>query len=73
MYDELIKRLRNRRICIQQSGSLDDFPLLAEAADAIEELQATLCNWCAVCPEDKRDLSTCEIYESCRAKPPKEE
>jgi hypothetical protein len=47
--------------------------LLSEAADAIEELQATLCNWCAVCPEDKRDLSTCEIYESCRAEPPKEE
>lgn len=38
MYDELIKRLRNRRICIQQSGSLDDFPLLQEAADVIEEL-----------------------------------
>lgn len=37
--DELIKRLRNRRICIQQSGSLDDFPLLVEAADAIEELK----------------------------------
>ena len=36
--DELIKRLRNRRICIQQSGNLDDFPLLREAADAIEEL-----------------------------------
>jgi len=41
MYDELVKRLRNRRICIQQSGSLDDFPLLREAADAIEELTAT--------------------------------
>lgn len=38
MDDELVKRLRNRRICIQQSGSLDDFPLLKEAADAIEEL-----------------------------------
>lgn len=37
-YTELIKRLRNRRICIQQSGSLDDFPLLKEAADAIESL-----------------------------------
>ena len=46
---------------------------LDKANDAIEELQATLCNWCAVCSEDKRDLSTCEIYESCRAKPPKEE
>ena len=42
MYDELIKRLRNRRICIQQSGSLDDFPMLREAADAIEELQAAV-------------------------------
>ena len=42
MYDELIKRLRNRRICIQQSGSLDDFPLLREAADSIEQLQKEL-------------------------------
>ena len=42
MYDELVKRLRNRRICIQQSGNLDDFPLLKEAADAIEELSATV-------------------------------
>ena len=39
----------------------------------LAELQATLCNWCAVCPEGKRGLSTCEIYESCRAKPTKEE
>ena len=38
MFEDLIKRLRNRRICIQQSGSLDDFPLLKEAADAIENL-----------------------------------
>ena len=38
MYEELVKRLRNRRICIQQSGSLEDYPLLKEAADAIEEL-----------------------------------
>lgn len=40
MYDELVKRLHNRRICIQQSGGLEDFPLLQEAADAIEELAA---------------------------------
>ena len=38
MYEELVKRLRNRRICIQQLGTLDDYPLLVEAADAIEEL-----------------------------------
>ena len=45
MYEELIKKLRNRRICIQQSGNLDDFPLLGEAADAIEELQKQCDAW----------------------------
>ena len=39
MYDELVKRLRNRRICIQQLGTLNDYPLLEQAADAIEFLQ----------------------------------
>ena len=38
MYDELIKQLRNRRMCIQGLGTLNDYPLLGEAADAIEEL-----------------------------------
>ena len=38
MYEKLINRLRNRRICIQQSGSLDDFLLLKEAADAVESM-----------------------------------
>ena len=65
MYDELVKRLREHN-----GWALNE--TLDQAADAIEELQATLCNWCAVCSEDKRDLSTCEIYESCRAKSPKE-
>lgn len=37
-YEDLVKRLRNRRICIQQSGSLNDFPMLVEAADAIEQI-----------------------------------
>ena len=57
MYDELIKRLINRRICIQQSGSLDDFPLLAEAADAIEELSKP--RWISVeerLPEVEEDV-----------------
>jgi len=80
MYDDLVRRLRK---CATEAGAcktceLDSNPsctdvLMEQAADAIEELQTTLCNWCAVCPEDKRDLSTCEIYESCRAKSPKEE
>ena len=65
MYDELVKDLRENHDKY--------FARDMQVADAIEELQATLCNWCAVCSEDKRDLSTCEIYESCRAKPPKEE
>lgn len=72
MYDELVKRLRMRARLFKQINQMENC-IMDEAADAIEELQATLCNWCAVCPEDKRDLSTCEIYESCRAKPPKEE
>lgn len=76
MYEELVKRLRE--LHPEEFGNAWDFAFacqqaMHEAADAIEELQATLCNWCAVCPEGKRDLSTCEIYESCRAKPPKEE
>jgi hypothetical protein len=46
MYEELIKRLRNRRVCIQSGGNLDtDFPLMSEAADAIEELQRQIDGW----------------------------
>lgn len=82
--DELVKRLRNcvDSLCgeckyqhLQKPGNFVPCmnAMITEAADAIEELQSTLCNWCAVCPEGKRDLSTCEIYESCRANPPKEE
>jgi len=75
MYDELVKRLRSNAVYLPEkfSKNADLLDVLMKAADAIEELQATICNWCAVCPEDKRDLSTCEIYESCRAKPPREE
>ena len=52
MYDDLVKRLREcARVCQQYEDSI--YQLYDQAADAIEELQATLCNWCAVCPEDK--------------------
>ena len=73
--DELVKRLRAQAVYLPEkfSKNAELLDVLMKAVDAIEELQATLCNWCAVCPEDKRDLSTCEIYESCRAKPPKED
>ena len=41
MYKELIKKLRNRRVCVQSGGDLDgDYPIMREAADAIEELIA---------------------------------
>lgn len=80
MYAELVKDLRYCAStectcgeCKHNNELVCEVTLLEKAADAIEELQATLCQWCAVCPYDKRDLSTCEIYESCRAKPPKEE
>lgn len=73
MYGKLVKELRNKHRAYVLTENEKPGKIFAEAADAIEELQATLCNWCAVCSEDKRDLSTCEIYESCRAKPQKEE
>ena len=39
MYEDLIKKLRNRRVCIQSGGDLEtDFPIMKEAADAIEKL-----------------------------------
>lgn len=39
MYSELVKKLRNRRVCIQSGGDLEmDFPVMREAADAIEQL-----------------------------------
>ena len=69
MYDELVKALRDMSKMGMKYGIA--VVKMREAANAIEELQTTLCNWCAVCPRDKRDLSACEIYESCRAKPPK--
>ena len=74
MYEGLMTRLRAQAVYLPEkfSKNAELLDVLMKAADAIEELQATLCNWCAVCSEDKRDLSTCEIYESCRAKPPKE-
>lgn len=43
MYEELIKKLRNRRVCIQSGGDLDkDFPLMEEAAQTILDLEKNL-------------------------------
>lgn len=40
MHEEFVKKLRNRRVCIMQTGGLDDMPLLMEASDVIEELSS---------------------------------
>ena len=38
-YTDLVRKLRSRRICVQSGGDLEqDFPLMREAADAIEYL-----------------------------------
>ena len=44
-YPDLIRKLRNRRVCIQATGNLNDHGLLKDAADAIEELQKQCKNW----------------------------
>lgn len=44
-YTELVNNLRNRRVCIQSTGGLEDYPLLTKAADAIEKLQAEVRDW----------------------------
>lgn len=54
MYEELIKELRSHN-----GWALNE--TLDAAADAIEELGRMLCNWCGVCPEERRDLWNCEI------------
>jgi hypothetical protein len=46
MYEDLIKKLRNRRVCVQGGGDLEtDFPIMREAADAIEQLRAECQDW----------------------------
>jgi len=60
MYDELIKRLREAAQWADK-GLVITPSVCLEAADAIEELQKKLCNWCGVCPEERRRPSDCEI------------
>ena len=78
---------------IKQNGGRNacEYAICAESADALEELQKRLsraefrlCDWCGVCPEDKRDIEDCEIamigpeyispnWATCQPEPPKEE
>ena len=45
-YDDLKKKLRSRRVCVQSGGDLEHgFPLMREAAEAIEKLQGDLSYW----------------------------
>jgi hypothetical protein len=64
MYESIIKRLRDKQKAHMPCG----YELCGEAADAIEQLQnerdkayARLCEWCGVCPVDKRKPEFCEI------------
>lgn len=71
MYDELIKRLYEcvSGECWNCSQKADDYEgqrtcadkLMKEAADAIEELHQKLCDWCGVCPKERRRPWDCEI------------
>ena len=78
MYNELLERLRDwPRVCAQYDGSVDQ--LHDEAADAIEELASKLCDWCGVCPKERRSPWDCEIMwpnapiPEVYIEPPKEE
>lgn len=82
MYEELVKRLRKtQKLAEYAAEDVAKMPnmIFGEAADAIEELSrqrdrayARLCEWCAVCPEGKRNAEDCEIA-ALNPEPPKEE
>lgn len=74
MYDELVKRLRAES-AVPYSLHMD----LKQAADAIETMASKLCDWCGVCPEERRRPWDCEIMwpnasvPEVYIEPPKEE
>lgn len=41
--------------------------IILDALDERERALKRLCDWCAVCPEDKRNIGDCEIAAVCRA------
>ena len=75
MYEGCMNRLRfcvmNAQDCVvcPIEGDCDGLDaVMSQAADAIKELDLLceqamkrLCEWCGVCPEDKRDARDCEI------------
>ena len=42
MYEEMIKKARNRRVCVQDTGGLEEYAFFNEMAGAIEHLQSEL-------------------------------
>ena len=72
-YTELVEALRvcasvgECKIC-ERDLYCEPIKMLSDAADAIEALQAKvkrlqdkLCDWCAVCPKERRRPEDCEL------------
>lgn len=64
MYEELVKRLQTMHP--EEYDNLMDFAYgaqqaMCEAAEAVEEMANKLCDWCGVCPKEKRRPWECEI------------
>ena len=66
-YTELIKALRVCKrypesclYCVEENDYCRQRDM-CKAADAIEELGNKLCDWCGVCPKEKRSVWNCEI------------
>ena len=79
MYDDLVKRLREKALKEYEWCNVAEADFYKKAADAIEELSRQrdraydrLCEWCGVCPEVRRNVEDCEIA-ALNPEPPKEE
>lgn len=55
MHEELVEELR------RPHADCDPWALMTQAAEAIEEMANKLCDWCGVCPKEKRRPWECEI------------
>ena len=64
MYEDLIAELREEAEWAKDNEWETPIMLsdhLKQAADAIEELANKLCDWCGVCPKERRRPWDCEI------------
>lgn len=75
MYGELVNKIR----ALTKQDTRIGLKTQEEAADAIEELANKLCDWCGVCPKERRRPWDCEIMwpnapiPEVYIEPPKEE